>query len=90
MATCNHCGSSFKDLFKNNNTQAMGCSADIFHYKGELCMMGHYGSRIVDGDLYKVLTDKYKEGIICDACIQEGLNAGDFERISHSNYFGLK
>lgn len=86
IISCNHCGAEFEKLFE---TQAYRCAADIFEYKGELHLMGHYGSTTVDGMLYKVLTDQYKKGIICDDCVQKGLDAGHFECKSHSNYFGI-
>lgn len=86
---CDQCGSEFPSLFKDNNTQAMGCAADIFDYKGKLAMLGHYGSRLIDGSLYLVLTGNYKKGIICDACVQKGMDADHFRSVSHSNYFGI-
>lgn len=85
---CSHCGEEFDRLY--SETQAYRCAADIMILKNELYMMGHYGSTVADGILFKVLTNEYKEGIICDDCIQKGLDAGHFECVSENNYFGLK
>jgi hypothetical protein len=89
MATCKTCGAKFKNLFGKEYEQSHRCSATIFDFGGQTYLVGHYGSVIADGELYNVLTDNYKRGMICDNCIQKGLDAGDFELESQNNYFGI-
>lgn len=91
MITCTNCRKLFDPLFEdrpgNPCTQAMGCASDIFERDGIKYLVGNYGSRVADGKLYKVLTDKYRSGIICDACITD--NKQDFEFLRDNQYFGI-
>ena len=80
----------FEPLFENNNEQAYGCASDIFMNNGSLHLLGHYGSTVADGDLYKVTGGNYKVGIICDECINDGLQESHFEYVNGVNYFGFK
>ena len=89
MATCKTCGAKFKNMFGKEYEQSYRCSATIFEHLGQTYLVGHYGSAIADGDLYLVLTGDYKKGMICDDCIQKGLDAGHFELESQNNYFGI-
>ena len=89
MPTCKTCGTKFKNIWPDNKEQAYHCSATVFDHLGQTYLVGHYGSIIVDGDLYLVLTKDYKPGMICDDCIQKGLDAGHFELESQNNYFGI-
>jgi hypothetical protein len=90
MITCTHCRKMFIPLFEDRPgqpcTQAMDCATDIFERDGKTYMVGSFGSRVADGKLYRVLTNKYKSGIICDACITE--NEQDFKVINDHLYFG--
>ena len=88
MIICSVCNTQFEPLFKKTN-QALNCAADIFERDGKKYLVGHYGSTMIDGQLYEVLTDEYKPGIICDACIHTGRKKGDFKHISSDNYFGI-
>lgn len=85
MIECVHCRKLYIPLFADCQKQAMYCSAEIFEEGGRLFMVGAYGSTIVDGETYNVLTNKYKCGIICDACIED--NRHDFTLISSDHYF---
>jgi hypothetical protein len=87
MVRCTKCEKTFEPLFVDNSNQAMSCSAEIFERDGIKYMIGCYGSKIVDGRLYKVLTDKYKKGIICDSCIED--NMQDFEILRDNQFFGI-
>lgn len=87
MITCTHCRKMFVPLFKEPCTQAMGCASEIFEREEQQYLVGCFGSRIIDGELYKVLTPKYKVGTICDACIEE--NKQDFELLRDNQHFGI-
>jgi hypothetical protein len=91
MISCTHCRKLFIPLFEDvpgyTCSQAMGCSANIFEREGKKYLMGSYGSTVADGDLYKVLTSKYKSGIICDVCISNNIH--DFILLNDGNYFGI-
>ena len=89
MVICRHCTMTFVALFTDDMGQAHRCAAHIFERDGNKFLVGHYGSTVADGNLYKVLTNKHKTGIICDACIEQGIEAGDFELLSDNNYFGI-
>lgn len=88
MVACDQCKKTFRPLFEDNSTQAMFCSADIFDdISGKTVMTGHYGSTVVDGHRYDVLTNEYKQGTICDPCIIEGMKKNHFKLTSSDNYF---
>jgi hypothetical protein len=86
---CATCGSKHEPLFDDAGTQAMGCASNIFERDGQRYAIGHYGSRIIDGHLYKVLTNSYIKGIICDQCVQKGIDENHFDLINKNNYFGI-
>ena len=83
---CRHCGTEYAG--DPDYDQGYRCAATIFRREGQTYLAGHYGSTIADLKLYKVLTDDYKNGTICDDCIQKGLNQGHFEVLSEG-YYGL-
>jgi len=87
MVTCTHCRKMFLPLFEEPCTQAMDCASDIFERDGKKYLIGNFGSKVADGNLYKVLTDKFKTGIICDSCITD--NMQDFELLRDNQYFGI-
>lgn len=87
MIECTYCRKLFIALFEESCTQAMGCASDIFERDGKKYLIGNYGSRVADGNLYEVLTDKFKSGIICDACITD--NKQDFKLLRDNQYFGI-
>lgn len=91
MITCTNCRRLFIPLFEDRPgdpcTQAMDCASEIFERDGNKYLVGSFGSRVADGNLYKVLIDKYKSGIICDACIKE--NEQDFQLLRDNQYFGI-
>jgi hypothetical protein len=87
MISCTHCRKLFIPLFEYPSTQAMGCSSEIFERDGKKYMVGSFGSRITDGNLYEVLTNKFKTGIICDACVEN--NEQDFKLLRDNQYFGI-
>lgn len=89
MPTCTVCNTKYKSLFSDRDEQALNCAADIFERNGKRYLIGHYGSTIIDGQLYEVLTDEYENGIICDACIHTGRKKGDFKHISSNNFFDV-
>lgn len=89
MVICRNCTMTFIALFTDSMGQAHRCASNIFEREEGRFLIGHYGSTVADGHLYKVLTDKHKPGIICDACIEQGIEAGDFELLSDNNYFGI-
>ena len=89
MIECATCGSKHEPLFEDACTQAMGCAADIFERDNQLYAIGHYGSKIADGRLFKVLTKGYIKGIICDECIQKGIDEEHFSLVSSNNFFGV-
>jgi hypothetical protein len=66
--------------------QAMDCASEIFVREGKKFLVGSFGSKF-DGELYEVLTDNYKNGIICDACIEA--NKQDFTLLRDNQYFGI-
>jgi hypothetical protein len=87
MVVCNHCKKEYEPLFDDNNTQAMQCASEITHWMdGSLRLIGFYGSTIADGNMYEVLTSAYRPGIICDSCIETGLENFHFKLISTDNY----
>ena len=90
MIECATCGSKHEPLFDDAGSQAYGCAADIFERDDQKYLIGHYGSYTIDGRLYKVLTKHYIKGIICDDCIQKGIDDNHFELVSKNNYFGIK
>lgn len=87
MIECSVCRKLHIPLFEDSKDQAMGCASEIFEREGQKFLVGCFGSRTIDGHLYKVLTDKYKLGIICDACIED--NKQDFELLKDNQYFGI-
>jgi hypothetical protein len=87
MITCTHCRKLFVPLFNEPCTQAMDCSSEIFEREGKKFMIGCYGSKLYDGELYEVLTNKFKTGIICDACITD--NKQDFKLLRDNQHFGI-
>lgn len=87
MITCSLCQKQYKQLFDEDSTQGDGCAADIIEHKGKKYLFGSYGSYLLDGDVYKVLTDKYSCGIICDTCFEE--NRNDFELLIDNQFFGF-
>ena len=91
MITCTHCRKMFIPLFEEEPghpcTQAMGCASEIFEREGKKYLVGCFGSRTIDGELYEVLTGKYKLGIICDACIED--NKQDFKLLKDNQHFGI-
>lgn len=89
MAVCKTCGSKFKNLFEGTDDQAFRCSATVFSTAGDTFLVGHFGSTIADGYLYEVKSGEYKHGLICDDCIQKGVDAGHFVLRSTDNYFDL-
>lgn len=90
MPTCKTCGSHFANIFNNENyDQGYRCSATVFMTAGETFLVGHYGSTIADGYLYDVKSGDYKLGMICDDCIQKGVDAGHFSLRSENNYFDV-
>lgn len=74
-------------MFEEPCTQAMGCASEIFEREGQQYLIGCFGSRTIDGELYRVLTSKYKVGTICDACIED--NKQDFELLKGNQYYGI-
>jgi hypothetical protein len=88
MITCSHCNKLYQPIFGDDTTQGIDCSAEIHtNLKGSMTLTGFYGSRIADGHVYEVLTNIYKDGIICDSCIGSGLENFHFKLISTDNYF---
>lgn len=91
MITCTHCRKMFIPLFEEEPghpcTQAMGCASEIFEREDHKYLIGSFGSRTIDGKIYRVLTDKHKLGIICDACIED--NKQDFKLLKDNQYFGI-
>jgi len=88
MVTCANCGSKY-EAFYEDTEQAMGCAANVFERDGQLYVVGHYGSRIIDAKLYKILTKGFVKGIICDECVQKGIDDDQFELVNENNYFGI-
>jgi hypothetical protein len=87
MVVCSRCKKEFTPLFDDDSTQAMHCSAEIVYSHNEsLRLVGFYGSTIADGNMYEVLTSAYRPGIICDSCIETGLENFHFKLISTDNY----
>jgi hypothetical protein len=91
MVICNNCNKEFDALFDDASDQAYACSAVIHDTaEGSQYLVGYYGSFVIDGDLYKVLTDKYKnEDILCDECVTQGISNEDFKLVSVNNYFDI-
>jgi hypothetical protein len=91
MIECTVCRKLYIPLFRDEPghpcTQAMDCAAEIFERDGKKYLVGAFGSRIVDGELYAVLTSDYKSGIICDTCIEK--NKQDFQLLKDNQYFGI-
>jgi hypothetical protein len=88
MIICSCCNKQHKPIFEDNETQGIECSAEIYYdMSGKLLLAGFYGSTVADGHLYEVLTNTYKDGIICDSCIKAGLENFHFKLISTDNYF---
>lgn len=88
MVVCNHCKKEYEPIFGEESTQAMHCASEIAPWHdGSLRMIGFYGSTIADGNMYEVLTSGYKPGIICDSCIETGLENFHFKLLSTDNYF---
>lgn len=88
--TCATCNKEYASLFEPALGQAMNCSASIFAVDEGRLLMGHYGSKLVDGCLYKVLTDELKTGIVCDECIGKYQGTDKLELLSDNNYFGVQ
>jgi hypothetical protein len=89
MVICTNCKKEFKPFFEDNQTQGLHCATDVFERGDKKYLAGNYGSTIADGYLYEVLTNIYPSGIICDPCIEAGLEKYHFKLISTSNYFGI-
>ena len=89
MVVCRNCTMTFMAIFTDSIAQAHRCASNIFERENTQYLVGSYGSTVADGNLYKVLTNKYKNGIMCDACIETGIAAGDFELLTDNNYFGI-
>ena len=93
MITCTHCRKMFIPLFEEGPghpcTQAMGCASEIFEREDEKYLVGCFGSRTIDGKLYKVLTNCYTCGTICDRCIENGQKLGHFKLLTNTNYYGI-
>lgn len=86
--TCANCGSKYKALYEDTD-QAMGCASNVFERDGQQYVVGHYGSLIIDAKLYKILTNDHIKGIICDDCVQKGIDDNQFELVNENNYFGI-
>jgi hypothetical protein len=76
----------FASLFGKPYDQAMGCASEIFEREGKKFLIGSFGSNI-DGELYEVLTDGHKLGIICDVCINQSKH--DFKLLKDNQHFGI-
>jgi hypothetical protein len=85
---CDTCNVEYESLFEVALGQAMHCSSSIFVVDDGRMMMGYYGSLVADGQLFKVLTDDLKTGIVCDDCIEKYILTGGLKLISKDNYFG--
>lgn len=89
MVVCKHCNEKFTPLWEDSINQANGCASSIFTTTLEKRFLASgYGSDF-DGELYEVLTDEYRNGIICDTCVEEGIKQDKFKLVSKNNYFGL-
>jgi hypothetical protein len=91
MVQCSNCKEKFEALFDDDSGQAYACSAVIHETsEGGQCLVGYYGSFIIDGDVYLVLTDKYnKNDNVCDECVKQGISNKEFEILSSNNYFEI-
>lgn len=77
---CNTCKAEYESLFEMVEA-GLDCSADAT----EEGVIGHYGSTLVDMEMWKWTTGKplhIKSGMICDACISPLIDSGAlvFER----------
>lgn len=88
MIECGQCGVKYEVLYEDTN-QGVKCAADVFGRDDEKYIIGHYGSYVADGHLYRVLTGKYNKGIICDECITKGIDNNELELISRDRFFGV-
>ena len=69
MIICNTCKNVYEGLFESWTEQGIDCSADAT----EEGVIGHYGSTLVDMEVWKWTTGKpihVKHGMICDSCIR--------------------
>lgn len=93
MIECSHCRKLFIPLFEDEPgrpcTQAMECASEVFERDEQKFLIGSFGSKIADGKLYKVLTNCYVSGTICDRCIDNGKNLGHFQLLTSDNYYGI-
>lgn len=67
---CDCCKKEFPALWPHNNTQAIGCAADI---EGDT-IIGHYGSTVADMSVYEFKNGRpphIPEGLVCDDCIKK-------------------
>jgi hypothetical protein len=80
MVVCETCKKEYESIFQHTN-QGIDCSAEA----DEKGVIGHYGSTLVDLEVWRWTTGKplhVKNGIICDECIKPLMESGalEFER----------
>lgn len=73
---CETCNTEFTPMenFEDYN-QAAGCAASLYYHDGSYFILAHYGSRY-DMNRYLLNKDEYKEGDICDSCIESYISSG--------------
>ena len=88
MIECDQCGGKYKVLYADTK-QGVECAADVFvGSDDDKYIIGHYGSYVADGHLYRVLTGEYIKGIICDECIKKGIDNNELELLASDKFFG--
>jgi hypothetical protein len=73
---CDTCGTKF-EAYSEYSKQATGCAASLYKLDGVYYILGHYGSIDYDMQRYALKGKNYKEGEICDKCINTLIKEGN-------------
>src|SRR5579863_1772377 len=100
MVKCQNCYKEFEDAIGDVEicTQGIDCASSIFIHEDQMYLLGHYGSSLCDGNLYKFVDSNsrdrdefppdYKLDPVCDVCIKGMMESGALEQVPGQYLFG--
>lgn len=89
VVTCQWCGSRHRPEFDDSTTQGSECAAQVGRDGDRWLLIGGYGSVLADMSKLVFVKNEPTEpaDVICDACIQRRIDAGDLELVD-DHYLG--
>lgn len=83
VVVCEWCGSRHRAEFGDSETQGSDCAAAVYARDGRWFLQGFYGSTVADMCVFAFVKNEptAPARVVCDACIQRRIDAGDLEML---------